>query len=872
MIFNKHKRSKKLKNLSKNLKEKIANKIKLSSLIIILLMASVTLMTVPLQPVQAQLAAEQPRNGAPPSGVTIDSTHDTRCFLAIRPDTIGIGQVILVTMWINPAFASNDRFGPDAFEVTITKPDGDTDVFILDTEPATAAIWFEYSPDVVGQWKIKADYLGTYFPAGRYIDGKITTATTGGAVYGSAYYRPSSAPEETFTVQEDMVWSWPAAQLPTDYWTRPVSLNNREWWTILGNYPSTGYVGGGEKWDELYPDTNPLDSYGRYNFNPWVTGPNSAHIVWKRQGAIAGITGGMAGQYGTTGSAGNPSVVYAGRCYQTMTVPINGVPTSSAVCYDLRTGEQYYAIPGGVTPSFLGYIDPGDDALATGTWSVELMTISGGRLLKINPLTGAVTTNISFSPLSTGFYCTNNHVLSLQDFGSTAGNQRYRLINWTTAGTNTNFTTRIVGNITWPWNAIPNQYVSASGICTADFNAGIASLVTRTIEAGSGIYWGTNISAASLITGQVLWTASIPTEATYSGSCVVSDHGKTAFLTQNGDWMVYDLQTGKLAYRTEKMAYPYGEPSFGAYAVQSAYGMFFRQSYDGVYAFNWTNGKIVWKYVSNALAHFESPYAEDGQEIYPFNSGGYIADGKMYVSNTEHTPSWPRTRGWRLHCIDIFTGEGIWNITGEQSPGAIVDGYLTAANSWDGHMYVYGKGKSATTVTAPDLAAPIGSSIVIKGTVFDISPAQPNTPCVSKESMTTQMEYLHSQMPIAGLWNNETITGVPVSLDTVDPNGNYIHIGDVTTDGYSGAFGFTWEPEISGQYIVTATFMGDDSYGSSFATTFVGITEAPAASPTPTPVSFDAINSNLSMTVIGGVIAIIIAVALATLLILRKRP
>ena len=60
------------------------------------------------------------------------------------------------------------------------------------------------------------------------------------------------------------------------------------------------------------------------------------------------------------------------------------------------------------------------------------------------------------------------------------------------------------------------------------------------------------------------------------------------------------------------MEYPWGAPSFGAYAIQSAYGMFFRESYDGVYAFNWTNGKIVWKYVAPAYAAFESPYIENG--------------------------------------------------------------------------------------------------------------------------------------------------------------------------------------------------------------------------------------------------------------------
>jgi hypothetical protein len=192
---------------------------------------------------------------------------------------------------------------------------------------------------------------------------------------------------------------------------------------------------------------------------------------------------------------------------------------------------------------------------------------------------------------------------------------------------------------------------------------------------------------------------------------------------------------------------------------------------------------------------------------------------------------------------------------------------------YDGYNYYFGKGKSETTVSAPQTVLTKGQSIVVTGNVLDQSPAQTGTACVSKESMTTQMEYLHMQKPIDGLWHNATIKGVPVSLDTVDPNGNYIHIGDVTTDGYSGTFGYTWQPEIPGQYTVTATFMGDDSYGSSFATTYVSVTEAPVVSAaTPSPVNFDAVNNTTLTATIGSAVAIIIAIAIVGLLILRKRP
>jgi hypothetical protein len=201
------------------------------------------------------------------------------------------------------------------------------------------------------------------------------------------------------------------------------------------------------------------------------------------------------------------------------------------------------------------------------------------------------------------------------------------------------------------------------------------------------------------------------------------------------------------------------------------------------------------------------------------------------------------------------------------SPGAIADGYLAAADSRDGYQYIYGKGKSATTVTIGPKTITDGETVVIEGTVLDLSPAQAGTPCVSKDSMTLQMEYLHLQQPLLGLWGNETITGVPVSLDTLDPNGNYVHIDDVTTDGYSGTFGYTWEPEVPGQYTVTATFMGDDSYGSSFATTYVSVGEAPEATATPPPEE----TPDYMPMMYAILAAVIIAIVISLIALLRKR-
>ncbi len=103
-----------------------------------------------------------------------------------------------------------------------------------------------------------------------------------------------------------------------------------------------------------------------------------------------------------------------------------------------------------------------------------------------------------------------------------------------------------------------------------------------------------------------------------------------------------------------------------------------------------------------------------------------------------------------------------------------------------------------------------------------------NVPCVSDDSMATYMNYLYMQAPINGIYGNATVTGVSVSLDAVDPNGNTIHIGD-TTSNAQGAFGFTWTtPMVPGQYAITATFSGDDSYGSSSAATYAAVVSTTA--------------------------------------------
>lgn len=843
-------------------------------------MASVTLtsMTVQAQEEHGGTGGNL-TGGPPPAGATWNTTVRMIAYLSVGPSPVGVGQSITINIWTSPAPGANRaRTG---YIVTITKPDGTTTTIgPFNSYVADGTSWLAYIPETPGIYKFKFTAPGDYYPAGNYLNG-VRVTNTSGSSYDSAYYQPSETKEQEVIVQNDIVMSWPPAPLPIDYWARPVIANFREWAQIMGDYPWYG-PGGGANWPA---DTNPYWS-SRYSFIPYVQGPTSAHIVWRRQGVMSGIIGGDLGREAIGGTGGgiqtlpNPGVatiVYNGRCYQTITkqMPtlVNGtyynMPTSVWECYDLRTGQVYWDIQGVTAPTIIEYTT-GNKAVAGGeaqaTTTIALLSLSGSQMIRYNPFTGAVTANVSISPMTSATYYMNGYALSVQTINATAN--QYRLINWTTFGTSTNFTSRIANNITWPFSSIP---------ATTDFNAGVAVNVVTITQ--SGARTGINVQGASLITGQLIWNSTIMDEPVYSGSCMIADHGKVAVLSSRGHWIAWDLNSGNLAWTGEVMDYPWGATAFGAYAVQSAYGLFYWETYDGIYAYNWTNGKIAWHFKSPSLYAFDTNYYDNGTAQNPFDQGATVAGGMIYSYNNEHSAISPIARGWKMFCVNATTGEGIWNCTTPGTCGPIQDGYMVGASFYDGYMYVFGKGRSETSLSAPLTGITQGQSLVLTGTVMDKSPGDLGTysnptartdfpdkvPCVSKESMQTYMDYLYMQIPLPASY---TVTGVPVSIDAIDPNGNLVHIADATSD-VTGTYGYTWKPDLSGQYKVTATFAGDGSYGSSWAETYVSVVEAPTASPTPTTSAL--VNPPYEMYTLGTGIAIIIVIAIVGLLILRKR-
>jgi hypothetical protein len=129
--------------------------------------------------------------------------------------------------------------------------------------------------------------------------------------------------------------------------------------------------------------------------------------------------------------------------------------------------------------------------------------------------------------------------------------------------------------------------------------------------------------------------------------------------------------------------------------------------------------------------------------------------------------------------------------------------------------------------------------------------------------MKDWMGYVYQQKPLP---NN--FTGVPVTIDVIDSNGNYRNIGTAITDA-SGTYNLVWKPDIVGNYAVVATFHGTNGYWPSYTQSSFNVMQA-EATPTPPP---SAPASNTDMYILGSAIAIIIVVIIvgAAIILMQRR-
>jgi signal transduction histidine kinase len=127
------------------------------------------------------------------------------------------------------------------------------------------------------------------------------------------------------------------------------------------------------------------------------------------------------------------------------------------------------------------------------------------------------------------------------------------------------------------------------------------------------------------------------------------------------------------------------------------------------------------------------------------------------------------------------------------------------------------------------------------------------------------MEYVYMQQP-----KPNNATGVEVVIDVMDANGNYRNIGTTISDD-SGFFTYTWTPDISGDYVVYASFCGSESYyGTSAETSFYA--SDPAATPAPSDAPVQSTADMYFVPAVAAIIVVIVVCFAITILMLRKRP
>jgi hypothetical protein len=800
-------------------------------------------------------------------------------------------------MWIDGpmpgATVENDIRRHD-YTLTITAPDNSVETQHWDTiSDPTSCQFVSFAPDQVGTYTLKFDYFGqTYTWSGSYQNDVFTAASI----------------TTTLTVQEEPlpepINSYP---LPAEYWTRPIEGQNTDWYTISSNWLGEPYITSGAA---IGGGTS-----GNYFSHVQQNGiaPNSPHIMWSKPIQDGGVVGGntfeIPGEMYYTGGSYNTrfsgALIMYGRLFYQEPYGNSG-GGGDYVAVDLRTGQELWRTntTGIGTPAF-GYLYAFDTANQHGILPEGLL-FTNNFARAYDPSTGIVTTmNVTNVPSADTVLAAvvgpRGEILRyrVNNIGN-ATNPNWRLTQWNSSKTvGYESGTASGGWYSGTINAsLPSRYdwnVSITLPNTRSWRIDRASLDNiallvqgsfgghPTASFGTVSFDGANVTAISLKPddrGKVLWTKNFPpAENNITRSLANWDPERGIFIMadkETGALYGYSLTNG------EKLWGPTGPTNAYSYfrtfpAV--AYGKIYFAGYGGVlYAYNVTDGNLLWTYGNGGEGNSTFGGLEISYGHYPIFID-VIADGKIFLSTTEHSPNSPLYKDALYRAINATDGTEIWTLMGwgtgmDSTYDLAADGYFVFLNTYDMQIYSVGKGPSATTVEAPMTAITHGSSLVIRGTVMDIAagtkqPEQaarfPNgVPAVSDASMGRWMEYVYMQKPRP----TDTV-GVDVVLSVLDPNNNVYDIGTAATDS-SGMYSLLWEPLVPGKYTVIARFAGSESYWPSYAETAVGVEEAPEATPAPTPTP--APMTDMYVTGFGiGIIIAIVAVGIVLVIVLRRK-
>jgi hypothetical protein len=804
----------------------------------------------------------------------------TFLFASASPNPVGVGQVVYVgAMFSRPPptlLSMGSGFNGDMYEnvtVSITDPSGHkTDFFFAVTSPA-AGVQFSYTPDKVGNYTIQAHYPG------EVLDGKnplFPTVGGGGAEWRGSTMLPDDSDIVTLVVQEEPVLPiYKTPPLPTEFWTRPIYGANWNWGELGSNWFGLGGSGAGG------------DTYAR-NFQPAGYAPNAPHIMWTMPTQLGGQPGAPipADKRAVYSSTSLLVSYFKPQCI------LNGVLFYNKFAYrgtfmgwravDIHTGEILWE----KTPAEVenlridwGQVYNYNNFQEFGSAAHIYTTVSGGMFRVYDAFTGQYIANITDTRSTSKIINYDSTGLRGEVLGYYVTGGNLSMYNYTklfqsgwqvSVSGNVNASTR---NPTVWQTPLPTTFGGAN-ISLSIAGVTLDVILMRQVPASmalanSGYAYDAGYDAK---TGALLWGPFNQTWLDHkyeSVDLICCNDGYYVLHNKDTDQAYgYSLKTGKLLWGPVQLQGGSYSGVFRSGII--GYGKVYISDLGGyVNAIDLATGKVAWTF-NRGSAGYDTPFG--GYPIFGYNSQS-IADGKLFLTEgVMYTiPLYPACR-LAINCTD---GSLVWKISqfAITCTGPIADGYLISWNSFDDSIYCFGKGPTATTVTAPDTAQPLGTQVLVQGTVMDTSGGTkqkvittrfPNgLPAVSDASMEAWMEYAYQQQI-----KPANATGVEVTLDALDPNNNRVHIGTATSDS-SGAYSYVFTPDVPGKYTIIATFAGSESYYSSYAETAIGVSEAPAPEPAPPE---PAPNPPYETYTIGTGIAIIAAVAIATILLLRKKP
>jgi hypothetical protein len=747
----------------------------------------------------------------------------TNAFLAVSPNPAGVNQEVTVMMWLIQFKPTAGGVGTDRWEdytLVITKPDSTAQTFGPFTADPASFAYTVFTPDQIGTYTLEFSFPGEHVegvgPFGNPVD----------LVYEASSFTT------TLTVQEEPVTASPQTPLPTEYWTRPIDAQNFDWYTISGNWFGTGKGGlGGSAYN------------ASGNFNPYTTVPNTGHIVWTKPLMIGGLIGGEFG--------GSPmSQYYCGKSYEAgfrsvaiingvlyYNAPANNPGDQGFYAVDLRTGETLWhqnTTTSLTCGQVYNYMSPNQEGGIPYLWAMNgpiwqmYDAFTGNLILQIaNATSGSISFtgggNIVEGPngeLLVYVLDSANNWLAMWNSSSCISQtpwmwrpQRGSIIDWQNG---------VQWNVTIDGYPGETFYFVSSGV-----------ILATTGDMGAPQNWQMEVGY-DMITGEQLWVQNRTTPIGATGWGLMGAVGNgiyTEFDKGAMQWSGYNVYTGeKIWGPTEAYTDAWGSLPTNDIFSTVAYDIFYAFNLDGLHAFDVETGERLWDFYGDP-AGFDFP----GYSTLPFENNMLytIADGKV-IASTGDSHGVPEYRGAKLYAVDAYSGDEIWSIKGYyQTTMPVADGYLVAFNAYDNEMYTFGKGPTATTISAPENIQVLGDKVLIKGTVTDQSAGTkqnelaarfPNgVPAVADGYMSAWMEYLYMQQPCP-----DYVEGVEVVLETLDPNGNFYEIGR-TTSSASGVFACEVDLPVPGLYDIIATFEGSESYYGSYAETYVSVEDAPSA-------------------------------------------